>query len=262
MTGKKEIIHPYLPGFLQNLSEHEQENHNTSMLTINGEENLKEHLGIVKESLDLLYRLTILYENKDDDELALQYLAIRMFNTVVSALKLLLSGYYQNSFAVQRDLLETGLLLDYFRTNRIKINEWKTSTRQDRLRNYSPRAIRNALNARDGSSKNRRAEIYETLCEYATHPTAPSFQLTQNKGSGTIGPFFEGKKLEGALTELAIRLPMFALVYALLFPKLPLESQKAHDEFRNKIKIWSEKYAKKDLSNISSDTLGDWLELR
>ena len=120
-----EIITPYLTDNLESLNEYERELHTKSVLEMNSEPQLKDQLIIIQESLNLIFDLTKSYKNQNDNELTIQYIGIRLFNSIVVSLKLLLSGYYQTSVIIQRDILETGFLLDYFLSNQDKIEEWK-----------------------------------------------------------------------------------------------------------------------------------------
>jgi hypothetical protein len=49
------------------------------------------------------------------------------------------------SAIAQRDILETGFLLDYFLSNKEKIKKWKKSANKERMKKFSPRVIREAL---------------------------------------------------------------------------------------------------------------------
>jgi len=114
MNDKSNLILPWLPENLESLNKQEEENRTQSILQINADPKLKDHLEIVYASLNMLYNITISYKNQTDDELTIQYIGIRLFNSIVSSFKLLLTGYYQSSVILQRDILEIGFLLDFF----------------------------------------------------------------------------------------------------------------------------------------------------
>jgi len=106
MDDKHRLILPYeLPEKLQSLYKHEEDIHKQSIFEINKDQKLSDHLEIVQASLEMIFNLNMGYENRTDNELTIQCLGTRLFNSVVSSLKLLLAGYYQNSFALQRDIL-------------------------------------------------------------------------------------------------------------------------------------------------------------
>jgi len=166
-----EIVEPLLPDNLNSLHDHEEEIHTKLVLEINANPKLKDQFEIFQESLDLIYDFIKLYKNKTEDEQIVQYLGIRLFNSIVTAIKLLLSGYYQVSFTIQRDILETGFLLDYFLIDNTEIQNWKKCTKKERFKKFSPFKIRDELDKRDGFESKQRGQIYSNLCEYAAHPT-------------------------------------------------------------------------------------------
>lgn len=99
---------PWLPENLDNLHKKEEEIRTNSILLINGEPSLKERFEIIYDSLNLIHDFTIIYRNQNDDELTVQYLGTRLFNSILSSINLLLDGYYQGSVVFQRDILEVG----------------------------------------------------------------------------------------------------------------------------------------------------------
>lgn len=108
------LILPYLPQNLETLHKQEEQNRTSSILHVNSDPKLKDHLDIIYASLNMLFDLTISYKNHTENELTVQFLGIRLFNSSIVSLNLLLAGYYQGAVALQRDILETGFLLDYF----------------------------------------------------------------------------------------------------------------------------------------------------
>lgn len=121
-----EIIAPWLPENLDSLHKHEEELRIKSILEINADQNLKDQLIIVQESINMIYKFTKSFETKKAMELTIQYLGARLFNSIVTAIKLMLSGYYQSSVMFQRDVLEIGFLLDYFLSDKTKISHSKS----------------------------------------------------------------------------------------------------------------------------------------
>jgi hypothetical protein len=255
--SSSEIITPYLTDNLESLHKHEGELHSKSVLEINSDPRLKDQLEIIQESLNLIFDLTKSYKSQNDNELSIQYIGIRLFNAIVVSLKLLLSGYYQVSAIVQRDILETGFLLDYFLSNKEKIKEWKKSTNKERLKKFSPRVIREALDKRDGFKGKKRMQAYQLLCEYAAHPTYPGFQLVSPKGLGELGPFFDDKFLRATIEELSLRVPLFVIIYLSHFDDLPTEFLKIRTDFLLHLKSWAEKYLNTDLSHVDLETISE-----
>ncbi len=250
-----EIITPWLTENLESLHKHEEEIRTKSILEINANPKLKEQLVIIQESLNMIFDLIKSYRSQTDDELTIQYIGLRLFNSIVSALNLLLSGYYQVSVIIQRDILETGFLLDYFLSDKSTIQDWKTSSNKDRLQKYSPAVIRKALDRRDGFKGKQREQMYKLLCEYAAHPTYPGFKMVAPKGLGEIGPFLDAKYIKATFEELSIRVPLFSIIYLSHFENLPPEFLKIRTEYLVNIKNWSQKYLKIDLFHIDVESL-------
>lgn len=250
-----EIITPWLTDNLESLHKHEEEIRTKSILEINADPALKDQLSIIQESLNLVFDLIKSYKNQTDDELAIQYIGIRFFNSIVSALKLLLSGYYQVSFIIQRDILETGFLLDYFLFDKSKIQDWKKSSSKERLKKYGPAVIRKALDQKDGFKEKQREEIYKLHCEYAAHPTYTGFKLVTPKGLGEIGPFFDKGYLKATIEEFSLRVPHFSITYLSHFEKLPHDFLRIRADYLVKIKNWSQKYLRTDLAHVDVESL-------
>ena len=253
------LILPRLPDNLESLFKQEEDIRVQSILHINSENDLKDHLAIVYDSLNMIFDLTIHYVPVLEDELTIQFLGIRLFNSVTCSLKLFLSGYYQNSVALQRDILETGFLLDYFSSNPSKISEWRSSSSKERFRKFKPKLVRDALDTRDGFKTEKRKEIYSMMCEYATHPSFPGIKLFSPVGGARIGAFFDATFLKSVLVELALRVPLSALVYMDHFKNLPQNYLRPKIEFIDKLKNWSIKYRRVDLSKVDTQTLKEWI---
>jgi len=72
MKNHSKLILPWLPENLENLNKNEIKIRTNSILQINADAVLKDHLGIVYQSLNLLFDLTISYTNQSDDELTIR----------------------------------------------------------------------------------------------------------------------------------------------------------------------------------------------
>ena len=227
-----------LPANLEALHEQVEGIRAASKLTIKGTAEAREQLDIVYASLNMLFDITNSYDYVNDDELTIQFLGLRLFNTVTSALELLLAGYYQSSVILQRDLLETGYLIDYFRSNKSKISRWKAASAKERQRKFQPSAIRKALDVRDGEAGRNREQIYQTVCEYAVHPPYAGNQLVSPDGLGLIGPFFDERYMGALLKEMAMRVPSFTEAYLDHFDALPSEFNEVRSDFLAKLDVW------------------------
>ena len=132
--------------------------------------------------------------------------------------KLALSGYYQTAFHQARDIMETGYLLDFFRTSPDQRAVWKASDRKIRRKLFDPVKVRIALDERDGDTSKTREAEYNKLSELASHATFRGFRLTTRGGFGELGPFVEKTNLLAWLEEMVLRLGPSAVTYANQFP--------------------------------------------
>ena len=173
-----------------------------NLVVINSDSNCIAHLNLLQESTTLLYKIIMTCKHKNADELSLLGIGIRLFNDIVSSFKLMIAGYYQISFSIQRDLLETGFLLDYLRIDKSLISEWRTCSREMRITRFSPKNVRDKLDKRDGFKTKKREKTYQLFCEYASHPTHGGSRLFTKDGLAETGPFYDEKKLKNALLEL------------------------------------------------------------
>src|SRR6516165_9855335 len=135
---------------LKSLHEYEEKLRAESLAIIERSEPLKEHLHLIHAAINLIYGFAHDHPHRSDDELTLQMLGIRLFNSAVASIKLALSGYYQIAFTQLRDIVETYFLLDYLSTNKDKILTWKTADEKQLKKNFGPYVIRDALDKRDG----------------------------------------------------------------------------------------------------------------
>src|ERR1700737_51177 len=80
-------------------------------------EDVRDHISIIHDAMNVVYALTHDHMHRSDDELTIQFLGIRIFNLSAASIKLAYAGYYQSAFSAVRDLLETAFLLDYLTSN-------------------------------------------------------------------------------------------------------------------------------------------------
>ena len=77
--------------------------------------------------MTIIFTFTIDHTSRTVDENTAQTLGVRLFNAAGTGLHLASSGYYQTAFHQARDIMETGFLLDYFRTSPCQIFVWLTA---------------------------------------------------------------------------------------------------------------------------------------
>ena len=164
---------------------------------------LQLHISVIHNAMDLadLFRQ---FPTEDEDVKLIQVLGMRTFNAFGASLKLALSGYWQNSALVMRDILETVFLLDLFKGDRTKIERWRFAGERERTNEFSPFKVRKALDHRDGLQDKKRQERYKRFSMLAAHPTMSSVDMMrpQKDGYAVSGPFFELRFLHAVLTEM------------------------------------------------------------
>jgi len=199
--------------------DHEEKLRRESMALIETDPELSRRFEMVQKAMTVIFGYTIEYTSCSEDETTMQLLGVRLFNAAASGIKLALSGYYQTAFQQARDIMETGYLLDYFRTSPQQRALWKQADTKTRRQLFDPVKIRIALDERDGDTTKKRAAEYSKLSELASHATFRGFRLTTRDGFGELGPFVEKTNLIGWLHEMVLRLGPAAVMYATQFPE-------------------------------------------
>lgn len=228
-----------IPPNLLSLHGEEERIRDVSLKAIAANVDQAAHLDLIHEAMQITHALTHDLGHRTEDELTLQLLGIRIFNSAAGALKLALSGYYQAGFQTARDLLEITNLLDYFGDYPQKIAHWRTCSPNERKREYGPGAVRDRLRKRDGVDRDT---IYRVFSQYATHATYPGFRLIAPDGQGRIGPFHDAKLLDAFIGELVKRLAFCALLYAGHFEQLSLPFLQHKAAFLDKLDRWRRVY--------------------
>jgi hypothetical protein len=189
-----------------------------SIEAIEKSDELSLHLAVTEAAANQIYHFVHRDEHRDDDDLIVRLLGIRMFNCINGTLELLLSGYYQASTLRQRDLLETSFLLDLFSTNRQLIAQWRLANDKVLREEFSPVAVRIVLDARDAFTGKKRAEHYKLFSSLAAHPHPRGSQMLKlPNGNHHCGPFFEGTAMPATVSELGKSCVLGASIFAQFF---------------------------------------------
>lgn len=218
------------------------------------------HLGMIEQSMNLIHALLPSTAIKDEDQLALGNLGIRCFNALASCLKLTLSGYYQAAALHIRDLLETAFLLDYFSSDPALVTQWRVMSDRDRKRAFSPFAVRDALDKRDGFNGMKRKAAYEQLCKLAGHATPDgAVMLTPDPSIGTVhcGPFLEMTALLAVVSEAAITAVQAAGSFRIVIKADDLDTNSARVAYLHAEADWMESFFNRkanhaDLAELSN----------
>jgi hypothetical protein len=239
-----------IPENILSIHSHEESIRESTIEAIEKEWYLLLDLSLIEKSMNLITHFILQHENDEDGEkdiLTIQRLGIRIFNGSASALKLLLSGYYQTSALQQRDILETIFLIDYLKTDKSQISKWSESDEKARRKNYGPGKIRDALDARDGHTDKKRNNAYKLLCNLAGHPTNDGFRMLtpEQGGDSHCGPYFGFNNMRATLEELAKEMIQAGSIFTLFFQvKTELDLATCKD-FLNTGEEWREKLKKR-----------------
>ena len=103
-----------------------------------------------------------------------------------------------------RDIVETVFLLSLFRDDRTLIERWRCADDKAQRRDFSPVAVRKALDERDGFEGRKREGVYRMFSELAAHPTMKSVYMVrpEKDGDAVIGPFMAPDSLQAVLSEM------------------------------------------------------------
>jgi hypothetical protein len=225
-----------------------------SLEVIKTSDTLLHHFEMVADSVDMIQYFAQQYHHRSEDQLVIQLLGIRLFNDAGTAVNNMLSGYYQSSVMIQRDLLEVSFLLDYLKSNPKLIAEWKASSESDRNKKFSAIEIRKLLDDRDGFTKRKRAEHYKLLCSLGAHASYLGFQLLQpvSGGDAHCGPFFAETALTATVGELAKVAVLAAGNFTMFFSPDSIPDLEVKLRFMEKQSLWFDRFVGKgfDLGQI------------
>lgn len=197
------MLNSSFPNNLDSLHKQEQNLRQKALTIIRGNPKLSLHLDVIEHAMSLT-NVVVGYPTEDENFKVIKMLSIRLFNAFGASLALMLSGYHQNGGLVMRDTLETLFLLDLFRTDHNAIERWRFADEKQQREEFSPVAVRIALDNRDGFEKKKRAESYKMFSKLAAHPNMHSQHMLKPKKGGdiAIGPFMEATTLDADLSEL------------------------------------------------------------
>lgn len=239
------MVLPELPEKLKSLNSEEERIQRESLLLLQGDKETSEELELLEGTLDAVFSAVVDEKQSEADPLAIQMVGARLFNSVAVSLKLVLRGYYQGSFSIQRDVVEIAFLLRYFAHEPKMLERWRTCSSRERQRLFGPAKIRQALDKRNGFKNQKRDKFYQDFCEYAAHPTYSGMLLLAPTGSVKLGPFLRREFLRQCLWELT-RLATYAAVQLLaMLPADLLSTQQTQLAFIEKAKAWRQLQATK-----------------
>lgn len=185
------------------LHEGEEQLRGKAIELVAASKDLQAHLAIAERAMNLLDVLVRQQVAPDDDGRTIQHLAIRVFNGLACAWKLMSTGYHQKAALIQRDLVETIALVNFFHYFPERIAEWRIAERKALVNEFGPNAVRNALDKQTGLGKSKREAIYRKFSMLAGHASKAGFEMLRPKGGdgAVIGPFMDPTALKALLEE-------------------------------------------------------------
>jgi hypothetical protein len=250
------VITPFLPNNLNALFDKEEQIRTASILAINGNAALKDHIELIQKCLNML--LCVASEHKlgaSEEEQVIYGLGIRLFNSTASALKLSTSGYHQGAISFLRDIVEIGFLLDYFKHNPSSMRIWKNSTDNKERKQFRPVEIRNVLDKRDGHQEKKREAMYSLLSKHGTHATFDGFQLISQNNNFVLGPFESEKVLKALVEEACKVLPYVIVIYITHWQSSSLTMLKQKYHFLKCIQKWWLQYMKSNFDELDLEEI-------
>lgn len=211
-----------------------------SRLHVEGDPNLIQCAELAHECMDHIIHLVREHQHQSEDELTVQQLGLRMFNTAATAFKLCMSGYYQVATTIVRDLLEVTNLLDLFLTEPKRISQWRNADAKKLRDVFGPAAVRKALEQHPDKQGQRRDHIYRLLSTHAAHATHAGFRMMSPGPDALtkIGPFFDASMLKAVLEELMMRLAHGTINFTSHFIDVPDSVLAGKAELISRLRAW------------------------
>jgi hypothetical protein len=212
-----------------------------SMTEISSHAASLDHTVIIEVWMVEILRLATQIKPKTDDDLTVQYLGVRLFNSTACALDLVFSGFYQAATAHIRDVMEINFLLADFIHDKTHITRWRESNQKDRKKFFKPVHVRMRIDKTDGFSVQKRKKAYELLSNYGVHPTPEGNAMLARNGLIVAGPFYDFSRLKVLLEELAKRLSTGTLSFTEFFTSYD-EIMDGYVALLAKTTEWRDKY--------------------
>jgi hypothetical protein len=193
-----------IPGNLSLLHSGEEDLRERSVALIEASEDMSLHVSMIETCMDMMQYVRANTPEMSEDQVIVALIGTSVFNSMASAFKLLLGGYYQSSGLQIRYIMESGWLLDYLRTDPKLVQEWKATPEDKRQSVFRPGKIRDQLDKRDGFTEKKREAHYKRLCVLCGHPTFAGFAMLRPEPNADahMGPFLVPDLLDACIQEL------------------------------------------------------------
>lgn len=201
------------------------------------------HVSMIERCMDTLQYVRENTPDMGEEQVIVAMIGASVFNSIASAFKLLLGGYYQSSGLQIRYIMESGWLIDYLRTDPKLVQEWKMTPEDKRQSVFRPGKIRDVLDRRDGFKEKKRESHYKRLCVLCGHPTFAGFAMLRPEPTADahMGPFLVPSLLEGCIQELVQVSITASQAFIRFFPPKTFSDYKARVHFIEANGDWMEK---------------------
>lgn len=229
-----------IPENLTLLHSHEEDLRAKSIALIEASEDLSLHVSMIELCMDMMQYVRTNTPEMNEDQVIVALIGASVFNSMASAFKLLLGGYYQSSGLQIRFIMESGWLLDYFKTDPKLVQEWKSTPEDKRQNVFRPGKIRDQLDKRDGFTKKKREAHYKRLCVLCGHPTFAGFAMLRPEPNADahMGPFLVPDLLQGCIQELVQVSITTWQSFMCFFPPKTLSDYRARIHYIEKQNDW------------------------
>lgn len=119
--------------------------------------------------LSILYRISCCAWGCHGGDHQFEWLVGRVTNQAMAATNLIRSAFYDESLMLTRGIGEIANLFHLFSSSTDEFEEWRQSTKNQRLKNYGPASVRKKLE-QCGAKFSIDQSRYQKLCEVGTHP--------------------------------------------------------------------------------------------
>lgn len=231
-----------IPENLSLLHSGEEDLRTKSVALIEASQDMSLHVSMIETCMDMLQYVRTNTPDMSEDQVIVALIGASVFNSMASAVKLMLGGYYQSSGLQIRYIMESGWLLDYLRTDPKLVQEWKSTPEDKRQIVFRPGKIRDKLDQRDGFTEKKREAHYKRLCVLCGHPTFAGFAMLRPEPNADahMGPFLVPSLLEQCIQELVMVSVTAWQAFMRFFPPKTLPNYRARIHYLEKQSHWFE----------------------
>ena len=173
-------------------------------------------LRVLGNSLSALYAAATCCRKCWGGDHLLEGLAARVYNLACASYSLISIGYYDEALCLVRSIGEIANLLSLSVCDKQQFVEWLKSSKQDRIRKFSPVKFRKLLEQSGLTLMDQ--EWYEKLCESYVH-VAPHAKINNfNENDRNLcGGFIQRNGIESCIDQLTTIVAMISLFYCQYF---------------------------------------------